>query len=269
MAAKSKDFVAKPNPMNGRCRLISGNWKMNLNHLEAIALVQKLHYSLRESDYHYAEISVHPPFTALRSIQLLLETDRVPISLGAQNTYFETSGPFTGEVSPSMLNKLGVKYVIVGHSERRDIFGETDEVVTKKTKAILDAQMIPIVCVGESLKEKQEEMTEAVLAHQVEAVVSGVNSEGCESLVFAYEPKWAIGSGMPAGASDAVRGAEVIRATVSKFHGEEVASKVRVQYGGSVNSANAKEFMEQKEIDGLLVGGASLSSEAFAAVIQA
>ncbi len=269
MASKSRDYAAKANPRNGRCRLISGNWKMNLNHLEAISLVQKLHYSFRESDYHFAEISVHPPFTSLRSIQLLLETDRVPISLGAQDCYFESSGAYTGEISASMLGKLGVRYVIVGHSERRELFGETDEIVAKKANAVIASQMTPIVCVGESMFQREEKQTETVIKSQVEAVVSSMSSELCEELVFAYEPKWAIGSGIPAESQDAVVGANAVRAAVSKYHGEMVANKVRVQYGGSVNSANAKEFLDQAEIDGLLVGGASLTAEAFTAIVQA
>ncbi len=269
MAARSRDVVAKPNPRNGRCRLISGNWKMNLNHLEAISLVQKLHYSLRDSDYQFTEISVHPPFTALRSIQLLLETDRIPISLGAQNCYFEGSGAYTGEVSASMLSKLGVKYVIVGHSERRDIFGESDEDVAMKANAVMGLQMTPIVCVGESLSQRERFETEGVIQSQVDAVVAAMSSELCEQLVFAYEPKWAIGSGVPAEPADAVVGANAVRSAIAKHHGEAVSSKVRIQYGGSVNSANAKEFLDQGEIDGLLVGGASLTAEAFTAVIQA
>ncbi len=269
MAARSRDFVAKPNPRNGRCRLISGNWKMNLNHLEAISLVQKLHYSLRESDYHFAEISVHPPFTALRSIQLLLETDRIPISLGAQNCYFEESGAYTGEISSSMLGKLGVKYVIVGHSERRDLFGESNEIVAKKVNAVLGLEMTPIVCVGESMSQREGAETESVIQAQVDAVVTAMRPELCEQIVFAYEPKWAIGSGVPAEPADAVFGANAIRSAVAKHHGEPVANSVRVQYGGSVNSANAKEFLDQAEIDGLLVGGASLTAEAFTTIIQA
>ncbi len=270
MSAKGpEDYAAKPNPRNGRTRLISANWKMNLNHLEAIAAVQKLFYLLRPADYRYAEISLHPPFTDLRSLQLLIETDRMPLVLGAQNTYPESSGAFTGEVSPSMLSRLNVKYVIVGHSERRELFGESDAFIARKVRAVLDASMLPILCVGEGEEERQAGRTGEVLSDQVERALVSVKAEELGKVVVAYEPKWAIGTGNSATATDAADAASVIRATLTERFRAEVANEVRVQYGGSVNAGNARAFLELPELDGLLVGGASLDPEAFARVIQA
>src|SRR5688500_3308486 len=179
-------------PTNKRRPLISGNWKMHLNHFEAIQTVQKLSYVLRTEDYAAAEVSVHPPFTDLRSVQTVIESDRIPIALGAQHCHWEEKGAFTGEVSPAMLAKLNVSYVIAGHSERRELFGETDEQVNKKVKAILKLGMTPILCVGETLEEREAGGTEEKVLGQVKAGLAGVTKEQVAGLVIAYEPIWAI-----------------------------------------------------------------------------
>jgi triosephosphate isomerase len=248
--------------------LISGNWKMHHNHLEAIQVVQKLSYLLRPADYEAVDVSVHPAFTALRSVQIVLESDKVPVALGAQNCHWEDKGAFTGEVSPPMLAKLNVSYVIVGHSERRQLFGETDEVVNRKVKAVLAHAMTPIMCVGETLEEREAGETEAKVTRQVEAGLAGVAADRVAGLVIAYEPIWAIGTGRNATPDDAQATIATIRAKVAALHGDACASAVRIQYGGSVKPANAAELMAQPDIDGALVGGASLDPDEFAPIVK-
>lgn len=264
-----KGHELKPNPKTGRYRLISGNWKMNLNHLEAIQLVQKLYFALRDVDYSFSEISLHPPLTDLRPIQLLIESDKMRFSLGAQNCYFAASGAFTGEVSATMLAKLNVKYVIAGHSERRKLFGDTDEVVAAKVKAIFGEAMTPILCVGESLEEREAGHTDEVLTRQVRAAVKGLSGELAAKIVIAYEPIWAIGTGQVATPLDASSGAQLIRQEITEIFDEGVASNVRIQYGGSVTPTTAGELWNAEGIDGFLVGGASLDADAFARIIRA
>src|SRR5438105_4852578 len=198
--------------------LISGNWKMHYNHLEAIQVVQKLSYRLSAADYDAVDVSVHPPFTALRSVQITLESDNIPIALGAQDCYWEDKGAFTGEISPSMLAKLNASYVIVGHSERREVFGETDEAVNKKVKAVLAAGMTPIMCVGETLEEREADATEAKVSGQVEAGLAGVSAAQVAAMVLAYEPIWAIGTGRNATPADAQATIATIRAVVASLH---------------------------------------------------
>lgn len=254
--------------MSTRKPLISGNWKMNLNHFEALKLVQQLSYEVTKDDVEAVDISVHPPFTDLRTVQTALESDRIPFALGAQHCHFEASGAFTGEVSPAMLAKLGVAYVIAGHSERREVFGETDEMVNAKVKAILANGMTPILCVGETLDEREAGEAEAKVERQVAAGLAKVAAEQVAALVVAYEPIWAIGTGRTASADDAQAMCAVVRATVARVAGEDAANTVRVQYGGSVKGENAAELMSQPDIDGALVGGASLEAESFARIIQ-
>jgi len=248
--------------------LISGNWKMHYHHLEAIQVVQKLSYRLVAADYDAVDVSVHPPFTALRSIQTLLDADRIPMSLGAQNCYWEDKGAFTGEVSPPMLAKLNVSYVIVGHSERREYFKESDSDVRRKLEAVYSHGMTPIVCVGETLDEREAGSTEAKVTGQVEAAVSGLPTERVEALVIAYEPIWAIGTGRTATPEDAQTTIGLIRSVVRRIHGDGPAGAVRIQYGGSVKASNAAELMAQPDIDGALVGGASLDPDEFALIVQ-
>jgi len=248
--------------------LISGNWKMHHNHFEAISTVQKLAYILTKDDYEAVDVSVHPPFTDLRSVQTVLEADEIPVALGAQHCHWEDKGAFTGEVSPAFLAKLNVTYVIVGHSERRELFGETDEMVNVKAKAILKLGMTPIICCGETLEEREAGSTDEKVAGQVRAGLAGITPEQIGGLVIAYEPIWAIGTGRTASAEDAQAVCSLVRATVSEVARRDAAESVRIQYGGSVKGSNAVELMAQPDIDGALVGGASLVAEDFAAIVQ-
>jgi triosephosphate isomerase len=251
-----------------RTPLISGNWKMHKNHFEAIQAVQKLHYRLNDAEVEDVVVTVHPPFTDLRSVQTLIESDRMDIVLGAQDCYWETEGAFTGEVSPTMLAKLDVAYVIVGHSERRQLFGETDESVNRKAVAVLAAGMTPIVCCGETLEEREAGDAESRVEGQVRAGLAGLGSAQVAGLVVAYEPIWAIGTGRTATSEDAQAMCAHIRSVVADGWSSEAAAKVRIQYGGSVKPGNIAELMSQADIDGALVGGASLEPDEFAAIVQ-
>jgi len=253
--------------MTDRKPLMAGNWKMNHNHLEAIQVVQKLSYRLEKKDYDAVEVVVCPSFTALRSVQTTLEGDRIPIGLGAQNCYFETEGAYTGEVSPTMLAKLHVQYVIVGHSERRQLMGETDEIVAKKLRAVLAAGMHPIVCVGETLEQREAGETDDFVAGQVRAAFLSVPAEKAEQCVVAYEPIWAIGTGRNATPDDANATIGVVRSTLRELIGA-TADEMRILYGGSMKPGNAAELMAMPEIDGGLVGGASLDPDDFASIVR-
>ncbi|MEY3924889.1 MAG: hypothetical protein RIQ63_240 [Actinomycetota bacterium] len=241
---------------------------MNLNHFEAIQTVQKLAYLLTKDDYASVDVSIHPPFTDIRSIQTILDADDMKLSLGAQHCHWEDKGAFTGEVSPVFLSKLAVEYVIVGHSERRELFGETDDQVSKKVTAILKHAMTPIVCVGETLEERQQGRTAEKVLGQVRAAIAGRSAEVVAGLVIAYEPIWAIGTGMTASAGDAQAVIGAIRAEVLSHVGPKAAQGVRIQYGGSVKASNIAEIMAQPDVDGALVGGASLDPAEFARIVQ-
>jgi triosephosphate isomerase len=253
---------------SGRKPLISGNWKMNLNHFEATATLDKLRYLLTKEDLEDVEVSVHPPFTDIRTVQTFVESEKVEIALGAQNCHWEEKGAFTGEVSPAFLAKLNVRYVIVGHSERRELFGDTDEWVSKKLHAVLKHAMVPILCVGETLEEREAGGTDGKVTGQVRAGLQGVTPEQVAAMVIAYEPIWAIGTGRTATTEDAQAVCASIRATVAELAGADAAASVRIQYGGSVKASNAGELMAQPDIDGALVGGASLDPDEFAKVVQ-
>ncbi len=253
---------------SNRRPLISGNWKMHHNHYEAIQCIQKLAYLLTKDDFAMVDVSVHPPFTDIRSVQTLIDADELRILLGAQNCYFEEKGAFTGEVSPSFLAKLGVRFVIVGHSERRELFGETDEMVAKKVAAVFKNDMTPILCVGETLQERESGQTSSKVLGQVREGLGLVKSDQVAEMVIAYEPIWAIGTGRTATAGDAQAVIGAIRATIAEIHGAKAADKVRLQYGGSVKAANIGELMSQPDIDGALVGGASLDPAEFARIVQ-
>ena len=254
--------------MAERKPIIAANWKMHKTHLEAIQTVQKLSYLLDRKDPERVEVVVCPPFTALRSVQTLIDSDRLPYGLGAQDVHPEDEGAFTGEVSGPMLAALDVDYVIVGHSERRQLFGEDDETVNKKVKAVFRNGMVPIVCVGETLEEREAGGTESKVAEQVRRAFDGVDAEAAARAVVAYEPIWAIGTGRTAEPTDAGQVVEVIRATLADRLSAEVGAAVRVQYGGSVKPGNIREFMAHPEIDGALVGGASLDPEGFALIVR-
>jgi triosephosphate isomerase (TIM) len=248
--------------------LISGNWKMNLNHFEAIQTVQKLAYLVGKDDLEKADVSIHPPFTDVRSVQTLIDTDKLGYALGAQHCHWEDKGAFTGEVAPLFLAKLNVQYVICGHSERRELFGETDEMVAKKVAAIQQHGMTPIMCVGETLAEREAGETETKVLGQVRAGLAGRTPEQVGSLVIAYEPIWAIGTGRTATSEDAQQVCAAIRACVAELAGADAADTVRIQYGGSVKSANIAELIGQADIDGALVGGASLDPDEFARICR-
>ena len=253
---------------NDRTPIVSGNWKMNNNHFEAIQCVQKLAYLLQKEDFEAVEVTIHPPFTDLRSIQTLIDADQLRLKLGAQNCHPEEKGAFTGEVSPVFLSKLGVQYVIVGHSERRELFGENDDFVARKVAAVQKHGMTPILCVGETLAERESGTTLDKVRGQVRIALEKRSSEQVKSMVIAYEPIWAIGTGKNATATDAQEVVAAIREEVAAVSTRPAAQAVRIQYGGSVKAGTAAEFMRQPDIDGLLVGGASLDPTEFARIVQ-
>jgi triosephosphate isomerase len=241
---------------------------MNLNHFEAIQILQKLAYLVGKDDFDSVDVSVHPPFTDIRSVQTLIEGDVLRFLLGAQHCHFEDTGAFTGEISPVFLSKLTVKYVICGHSERREIFGETDDLVHSKVVAVLKNKMTPILCVGETLAEREADQTlEKVLA-QLRSGLAKLSPEQAASMVIAYEPIWAIGTGKTATTADAQEVCHAIRQEIGVLFGSDTAAMIRIQYGGSVKSANIAELMAQPDIDGALVGGASIDPDEFARIVQ-
>ena len=252
---------------SGRRPIIAGNWKMHHDHLIAIQVVQKLSYLLEKEDFEGCDVVICPPFTDLRTLQTLIEADKLEFGLGAQNCYFEESGAFTGEVSPVMLAKLNVDYVILGHSERRQLFGDTDELVNKKVKAVLKQGMRPIVCVGETLDEREAGTTAARVSGQAKAAFAGIKAAQAEQCVVAYEPIWAIGTGRNATPDDANDTIGVIRGALRDLYGP-TADAMRIQYGGSVKPGNIGELMAMPEIDGALVGGASLDPDDFARLVK-
>jgi triosephosphate isomerase len=253
--------------MSERRPLISGNWKMHHNHFEAIQAVQKLSYVLSANDHDAVDVSLHPPFTDLRSVQTVLESDEIPIALGAQHCHWEEKGAFTGEVSAGMLAKLNVSLVIVGHSERREVFGETDDDVNRKVKAVLANGMTPIMCCGETLDEREAGQAGAKVERQVLEGLAGLKADQVAGLVVAYEPIWAIGTGKTATPEDAQEMCATVRNAVRGKWGTEAADSVRIQYGGSVKPVNAPDLMRQPDIDGALVGGASLDPDEFSRII--
>jgi triosephosphate isomerase len=241
---------------------------MHLTHLQAITLVQGLAMHLGAHDER-VEVSIHPAFTSLRAVQVFLEGDDISVVLGAQNVYFEHEGAFTGEVSASMLAALDVHYVIVGHSERRRLFGETDEIVNEKVLAVQAAGMTPICCVGDTLEEHERGATDDVVVGQVATALRKVPASAVAGMVIAYEPLWAIGTGHSADPGDAQAVCAAIRGAVAGLFDESVAQVLRIQYGGSVEPENANAFFAEPDIDGALVGGASLDAERFAAIVAA
>ena len=249
-----------------RTPIIVGNWKMYKTSSEAVDLVGEL-ISLVE-DAKGVDAAVAPPFTALQSVATLLESGNTRIGLGAQNMHWEDEGAYTGEVSPTMLKELNVKYVIIGHSERRAYFGETDEGVNKKVTAAIAHDLTPIMCVGETLEEREEERTKEVVQKQIFGGLKDLKAQDVSQMVIAYEPIWAIGTGRSSTAKDANDVIRHIRALVGSQFGQEVAKEVRIQYGGSVKPDNIGEFMAEPDIDGALVGGASLEAQSFAGIVQ-
>jgi triosephosphate isomerase (TIM) len=244
--------------------LIAGNWKMNLNHLEAIALVQKLAFALPEKYFAKVEVAVLVPFTALRSVQALIEGDKLLVGYGAQDLAPKDAGAYTGDVSGPMLAKLACSYVVVGHSERRKHHGEDDGVVASKVRAALRNGLIPILCVGEGLEVREAGGHLAHSTEQLRAALRGLSAEQVRSIVVAYEPIWAIGTGRVATPTDAQEVCGALRAALADKYGAPVADDVRVLYGGSVKSSNIADLVIEPDIDGALVGGASLDADEFA-----
>jgi len=254
---------------NTRRPLVSGNWKMHHDHIEALHTVRDLGLRLKPEDVARIDVSVHPPFTDLRTAQTLIEAEGLPIALGAQHCNDHDSGAYTGEVSPRMLARLGVRYVLVGHSERRHLFAMSDEVIAATLRAVLTHEMLPICCVGETEEERGAGRTEERLAAQLDAALRGVSPDAVATMVIAYEPVWAIGTGNAATPVDAEDACLFIRQRVAALAGEEAAASLRVQYGGSVNPENAADYMAEPDVDGLLVGGASLDAASFVDIVRA
>ncbi|MBB1253480.1 triose-phosphate isomerase [Streptomyces alkaliterrae] len=254
--------------MSSRTPIMAGNWKMNLNHLEAISHVQKLAFTLDEKDYEGTEVVVLPPFTDLRSVQSLVNGDKLKIGFGAQDISVHDSGAYTGEVSGPMLAKLNCSYAVVGHSERRQYHGEDEAVCNAKVKAAFRNDIVPILCVGEGLDVRKAGNQVPHTLAQVDGALEGVPAEQAERLVIAYEPVWAIGTGEVATPEDAQEVCGAIRGRLAELYGQDVADKVRIQYGGSVKGDNVNAIMSQPDVDGALVGGASLNTEEFARIVR-
>ena len=250
-----------------RTPLMAGNWKMNLNHIEAIALVQKFAYTLTADDFAALEIAVIPPFTDIRSVQTLVDGDKIALKYGAQDLAVADKGAFTGEVSGAMLAKLGCTFVIVGHSERRANNGEDDQKVNLKVQAALRNGLTPILCVGEGLETRKAGEQVAFTLAQLDAALAGVTSSDVANLVIAYEPIWAIGTGEVATPSDAQEVCGAIRNRIRETH-NSAADQVRVLYGGSMKAENVAALMNEVDIDGGLVGGASLDPDEFVSVCR-
>ncbi len=251
-----------------RTPLMAGNWKMNLNHLEALALVQKLAFALTDDDFDAVEVAVLPPFTDIRSVQTLIDGDKYRVVYGAQDVSQHEPGAHTGEVAASMLAKLGCTYVAVGHSERRADNGEDDGLVNAKVRSALRHSIVPILCVGEPLEVRQEGRHVELNLAQLDAALAGVPADQARKLVVAYEPVWAIGTGEVATPEDAQEVCAAIRTRLAELYSGDLADGVRILYGGSVKAANAPGIMAQTDVDGALVGGASLDPRAFAEIIQ-
>jgi triosephosphate isomerase len=248
--------------------LIAGNWKMNLNHLEAIGVTQKLWFALPSKYYDHVDVAVCPPFTDLRSVQTVIDSDSMPITYGGQDLSPEESGAFTGDVSGPMLAKLGCTWVIVGHSERRTIHGEDDATVNGKVKAALRHGLTPILCVGEGLDIRREQGHVAHCCRQLDADLDGLSAEQVRGIVIAYEPIWAIGTGEVATPEDAQEVCAALRLRLAERFGQETADVVRILYGGSVKATNTAGIMAGPDIDGALVGGASLDADEFAQICK-
>jgi triosephosphate isomerase len=243
--------------------IIAGNWKMNKTPSEAVELVKALIPLVKDAE---AEVVVCPPYICIAAVAELIKDTN--IELGAQNVYFEKSGAYTGEVSIDMLKEAGVRYIIIGHSERRQYFNETDENVNKKAKVILAAGLRPIICIGETLDQREKGITNDFVSMQTKLALNGIDEAELENIVIAYEPIWAIGTGKTATALEANETIAAVRNAVREIYGDEGADRIRIQYGGSMNPKNASELMAQTEIDGGLIGGASLKAEDFSKVVK-
>lgn len=254
--------------MSSRTPLIAGNWKMNLDHLQSIAFVQKLAWSLKDAklDYGSVEVAIFPPFTDLRSVQTLIAADKLPLKFGGQDVSAHASGAYTGEISAAFLKALDCEYVIIGHSERRTLHGETDDEIAAKVAAAVSNGLVPVLCVGETAEDLEKHGPSAVPVAQLKAALAGVKAGA--NLVVAYEPVWAIGSGQAATPAQAEQVAAQLRRALTELIGAEAASATRILYGGSVKAANIAGFMREPNVDGALVGGASLDLPEFSSIAQ-
>ena len=248
--------------------LMAGNWKMNLNHLEAIAVTQKLVYSLDDKDYDAVDVAVIPPFTDIRSVQTLVDGDRLRLLYGAQDLSPESHGAFTGDISGAMLAKLGCTFVVIGHSERRGIHHEDDALINRKIKAALANELTPIFCVGEELAIREAGTHVSYVLRQVRAGLANFTKPEMKKIVIAYEPVWAIGTGKTATPEDAQEVCTAIRHEIAEIASSEIAENIRMLYGGSVKSANIAEIMQQPDVDGALIGGASLDPAELAKIVK-
>jgi len=248
--------------------LMAGNWKMNLNHLEAIAVAQKLVYSLNDKDYDAVDVTIIPPFTDIRSIQTLIDGDRLRLTYGAQDLSPEANGAFTGDISGAMLHKLGCTFAVVGHSERRSIHGESDALVNRKIKAALAHDMIPIFCVGEELSVRESGAHVSHVIRQIRGGLEGLTKPELKKITIAYEPVWAIGTGKVATPEDAQEVCAAIREEIENIGSPEIAAAMRILYGGSVKASNVAEIMAKPDVDGALIGGASLDPEELAKIVK-
>lgn len=254
--------------MSKRTPLIAGNWKLHNNHFEAIALVQKMAFTLTDADFDATEIAVLPPFTALRSVQTLVEGDKLRFTYGAQDVSAHSSGAYTGEVAGSMLAKLGCSYALVGHSERREHHNEDDTTVNAKVRAAFAADLVPLLCLGEGLEVRKSGQQVAHTVAQLEAALAEVSEQQATQLVVAYEPVWAIGTGEVATPDDAQEVAAALRVRLGELYSPEISRAIRILYGGSVKSDNIAGIMAKSDVDGALVGGASLKSEEFVSLAR-
>jgi triosephosphate isomerase len=260
--------MAAVTPGRTRVPLIAGNWKLNLDHLQAIALVQKLDWTLKDGkhDYADAEVAIFPPFTDLRSVQTIVAADKLKLAYGAQDLSQHDSGAYTGEISGAFLAKLDCRYVLVGHSERRTLHNETDEVVQAKTAAAVRHGLVPVICIGETAEDLEEHGPSAVPVAQLKAAIDGLAPDA--DIVVAYEPVWAIGSGQAATPDQAQQVAAALRSTLAEVLGDDAAQRTRILYGGSVKASNIAGFMREPDVDGALVGGASLLAEEFTGIAR-
>jgi len=263
-------LTAKTDGTYVRTPLIAGNWKMHLDHFQAVSLVQKLSWTLADHDHNFenVDVAIFPPFTDLRSVQTLIMADKLDLSYGAQDLSQYDAGAYTGDISGDFLAKLGCSFVLVGHSERRKIHGETDQVVQQKTQAALRHGLTPVLCVGEGLATRQAGEHIQHTLQQLRNAIQEMTAEQVAALVVAYEPVWAIGTGEVAGPADAQEMAAALRAEIAELHDIATASATRVLYGGSVKANNVAIIMRQPDIDGVLVGGASLDDEEFANIVR-
>ena len=245
---------------------IAGNWKMNLTHMQAIRFIQDIAYEFKNKNN--IDVCICPPFTSLRSVKNIIDADRLSFKIGAQNMHWEESGAFTGEISPLMLVTLGMDYVIIGHSERREYFSETNDIVNKKAKSAFKHNLKPIMCVGESLAIRESGKAREFVLGQITECLKDIDVKNVFDLTIAYEPIWAIGTGKNATSNDANDMCSAIRKKVADLYNTSAADLVRIQYGGSVKPSNITELMSMPDIDGALVGGASIKVEDFAAIIN-